>query len=314
MTTRRTDIKLPSVDDLFKTDEDRTDDQREKIMDIPLTELHPFKNHPFQVNDNEELRELAKSIKDNGVVSPAIARPRANGGYELIAGHRRKAASQIAGLATMPVIVRELDNDAATVVMVDSNQQRENLLPSEKAYSYKMKLDAIKRQAGRPGRSNSCQLGTDLIGTRSDAQIAADSEDSARTIQRFIRLTHLVPDIMKKVDDKSIAFNPAVELSYLPKEVQKTLLEAMEVQQCTPSLSQAQRMKTLHQQGKLELDMIFKILGEAKANQREKISFNHEKFRQYFPKGYTPKQMEDSIIKLLEERQRKLQRERGEER
>lgn len=309
MAIKRTEIKLTSVDDLFKTQEDRADDQREKIMDIPLTELHPFKDHPFQVNDNEELRDLAKSIKENGVVSPAIARPRATGGYELIAGHRRKAASQIAGLATMPVIVRELDDDAATVVMVDSNQQRENLLPSEKAFSYKMKLDALKRAAGRPSKENGGQVDHNLRGVKSRDIIATESNDSAKQIERFIRLTYLISDILKKVDNKSIAFNPAVELSYMPKEAQKTLLEAMEVQQCSPSLSQAQRMKTLHQQGKLELDMIFKILGEAKANQREKISFNHEKFRQYFPKGYTPKQMEDSIIKLLEERQRKLHQE-----
>ncbi len=310
MAIKRTDIKLTTVDDLFKTQEDRVDDQREKILDIPLTELYPFKDHPFQVNDNEELRELAKSIKDNGVVSPAIARPRAGGGYELIAGHRRKAASQIAGLEVMPVIVRELDDEAATIVMVDSNQQRENLLPSEKAFSYKMKLDAMKRQGQRTDLT-SAQVGPK---SRSNEVLAEQSEDSRNQIKRYIRLTCLIPELLKKVDEKSIAFNPAVELSYLPKEAQKTLLEAMEVQQCTPSLSQAQRLKTLHQQGKLELDMIFKILGEAKANQREKISFNHEKFRQYFPKGYTPKQMEDSIIKMLEERQRKLQRERGEER
>jgi ParB family chromosome partitioning protein len=314
MSTKRTDIKLPSVDDLFKTQESRINDEREKIMDIPLPELHPFKNHPFQVNDNEELRELAKSIKENGVVSPAIARPRPEGGYELIAGHRRKAASQIAGLDTMPVIVRELDDEAATIVMVDSNQQRENLLPSEKAFSYKMKLDAMKRVAGRPSKENGGQVDHNLRGIKSRDIIANDSNDSAKQIERYIRLTYLVPEILKKVDEKNIAFNPAVELSYLPKEVQKTLLEAMEVQQCTPSLSQAQRMKTLHQEGKLELDMIFKILGEAKANQREKISFSHERLQQYFPKGYTPKQMEESIIKLLEERQRRLQRNCGEER
>lgn len=314
MTIKRTDIKLTSVDDLFKTQEDRADDQREKIMDIPLSELHPFKDHPFQVNDNEELRELAKSIRENGVVSPAIARPRTEGGYELIAGHRRKAASQMAGLETMPVIVRELDDDAATVVMVDSNQQRENLLPSEKAFSYKMKLDAIKRQAGRPSKNNSGQVDQNFNGKFSVEILSDESSESVKQIQRYIRLTYLVQELLKKVDEKSIAFNPAVELSYLPKEVQKSLLEAMDVLQCTPSLSQAQRLKTLHQQGKLELDMIVKILGEAKANQREKISFSHERLRQYFPKGYTPQQMEESIIKMLEERQRKLQRERGEER
>lgn len=309
MTIKRDDIKITTVDDLFKTQEGRIDDRREKIMDIPLSELHPFKDHPFHVNDNDELRELAKSIRENGVVTPAIARPRAAGGYELIAGHRRKAASQMAGLATMPVIVRELDDDAATIIMVDSNQQRENLLPSEKAFSYKMKLDAIKRQGKRT------DLTPGQVVQKYSVQIVGDENgENYKQVQRYIRLTNLISDILKKVDDKSIAFNPAVELSYLPKETQKTLLEAMEAQQCTPSLSQAQHMKTLQQQGKLDLDIIFKILSEAKANQREKISFNHEKFRQYFPKGYTPKQMEESIIKLLEERQRKLQREQGQKR
>lgn len=305
------DKKILTVDDLFKTDEGRADDKREKIMDIPLSELHPFKDHPFQVKEDEELRELAKSIKERGVVSPAIARPKPEGGYELIAGHRRKVACQIAGLETMPVIVRELDDDTATIVMVDSNQQRENLLPSEKAFSYKMKLDAMKRQSGRPNKNNLSQVGTDL---RTDAVLAQETGESRNQIARYIRLTYLILEILNKVDDKSIAFNPAVELSYLPKETQKTLLEAMEVQQCTPSLSQAQRLKTLQQQGTLELDMIFKILGEAKANQREKISFSHDRLQKYFPKGYTPQQMEESIIKMLEERQRKIQQQRGEER
>ena len=249
----RDSLKLPSVDDLFKTDESRADDQREKIMAIPLSELHPFKNHPFHVDDNEELRELARSIRENGVVTPAIARPRPEGGYELIAGHRRKAASQFAGLDTMPVIVREMDDDAATIVMVDSNQQRENLLPSEKAFSYKMKLEAIKRQGKR------ADLTSGQVVQKYSVQIVGEENgENYKQVQRFIRLTNLIPDILKKVDDKGIAFNPAVELSYLPKELQKTLLEAMAVQQCTPSLSQAQRMKTLYQQGKLELDMIFK--------------------------------------------------------
>ncbi len=309
-TDLRNEMKLTSVDDLFTTQEQRTDEMREKILDIPLSELHPFKNHPFQVNENEELKELAKSIKENGVVSPAIARKRPEGGYELIAGHRRKAACMLAGLETMPVIVRELDDDAATIVMVDSNQQRENLLPSEKAFSYKMKLDALKRQGKR----------TDLTSpqvaakSRSDDEVAKEASISGDTLRRYIRLTYLNPGLLKMVDEKRIAFNPAVELSYLPKEAQKALLEAMEVQQCTPSLSQAQRIKTLYQQGKLELDMIVKILGEAKANQREKINFNYEKIKQYFPKGYSPKQMEESIVKMLEERQRKLQRNREDER
>jgi len=302
-------MKMSSVEDLFKTDESRADEQREKIINIPLSDLHTFKNHPFLVNDNEELRELAKSIKDRGVVSPAIARPRPEGGYELIAGHRRKAASQLAGLETMPVIVRELDDDSATVVMVDSNQQRDNLLPSEKAFSYKMKLEAIKRQ----GKRNDLASGQ-VVQKYSVQVVGEENGENYKQVQRFIRLTNLLPEILKKVDNKSIAFNPAVELSYLPKEAQKALLEAMEVQQSTPSLSQAQRLKGLHQQGKLELDMIVKILGEAKANQRERVSFSHERIRQYFPKGYTPQQMEDSILKMLEERQRKFQHERCEER
>lgn len=307
-------IKLTSVDDLFKSQEEREDDNREKIMEVPLSELYPFKDHPFQVNNNEELRELAKSIRQNGVVSPAIARHRPEGGYELLAGHRRKAASELAGLTTMPVVVRDMDDDAATIIMVDSNQQRENLLPSEKAFSYKMRLDAMKRIAGRPPKDNLGQVVPNYSGMRSTEILGQQSGENYKQVQRYIRLTNLIPPILKRVDEKSIAFNPAVELSYLPEEEQNALYEAMEVQQCTPSLSQAQRMKTLHQQGKLEPNMIPEMLSEIKANQREKISFSHEKLKRYFPKDYTPQQMEETIIKLLEDRQRKLKRDREIER
>jgi ParB family chromosome partitioning protein len=313
MSTKRTEIKLTSVDDLFKSQEERDDDIREKITEIPLSDLYPFKDHPFQVNNNEELRELAISIKQNGVVSPAIARPRPEGGYELLAGHRRKAASELAGLTSMPVVVRDMDDEAATIIMVDSNQQRENLLPSEKAFSYKMKLEAIKRQ-GQRADLTSGQVGPKYQNTRSNVELATANNESVKQIQRYIRLTNLLQPILKMVDEKAIAFNPAVELSYLPEEAQTALFEAIEVQQCTPSLSQAQRMKTLHQQGKLELNMIPEILSEIKANQREKISFSHEKLKRYFPKGYTPQQMEEIIIKLLEDRQRKLKRDREIER
>jgi ParB family chromosome partitioning protein len=314
MSTKRSEIKLTSLDDLFSTQEDRDEVKREKVMDIPLSELHPFKDHPFQVNDNEELRELARSIAENGMVSPAIARPRKDGGYELIAGHRRKAACEIAGIETMPVLVREMDDDTSTIVMVDSNKQRENLLPSEKAWSYKMKMDAIKRQVGRPSKENCGQVDHNYLGQKSRDIIADESTDSSKQIQRYIRLTNLIPELLIMVDYKRIAFNPGVELSYLPKETQNILLEAMNEQDCTPSLSQAVRMKTLHNEGKLEADMIVKMLSEPKANQREKISFRHEQLKQYFPKSYTPKQIEESIIKMLDERQRKLQKQREAER
>lgn len=300
-------LNLPPADSLFTTQEERDDMRREKVMDIPLEELHPFKDHPFQVTDNDELRELAKSIAEYGVLTPALARPCKDGGYELISGHRRKAACELAGVATMPVIIRELDDDAATVIMVDSNQQRENLLPSEKAFAYKMKLEAMKRQAGRP-KSNLCQVGTNLIGTRSDKQLADNADESARTIQRYIRLTNLIPKILKMVDEKIIAFSPAVELSYLPKKMQEELSDIMDIQQCTPSLSQAVRMKSLHQKGELNTAEIVKIMGEEKANQRDRVSFRADKFSAYFPKGYTAQQMEKSILTILEERKRNVQK------
>lgn len=289
-------------------------DKREKIHEITLTDLHPFKNHPFHVQEDDELRELAKSIADHGVVTPGIVRPKPEGGYELISGHRRKAASELAGMPTMPVVIRELDDDAATIIMVDSNQQRENLLPSEKAFAYKMKLEAMKRKAGRPSKENGGQVGHHLIGIKTREVLAENADESARTIQRYIRLTNLIPDLLKLVDEKSIAMSPAVELSYLPKKKQEILLDFCRMQQCTPSLSQAVRLKALQQTGKLTEPELIKIMSEQKANQKDKLTFRADKFAAYFPKGYTAEQMENSILRMLSERQRKLQKGRGNER
>ncbi len=275
------------------------------MTEIAIDELHPFKGHPFKLGNDEELRALAESIAENGVVAPAIARPRKEGGYELIAGHRRRAACRMAGVTTMPVLIREMDDDTATIIMVDSNRQRENLLPSEKAFAYKMRLEAVKHQ----GKRTSCQVGTK---SRSDELIAENVDDSARTIQRYIRLTNLVPELLQLVDDGRIAMSPAVELSYLPEEHQKILLEAMQEHDCTPSYSQAVRLKALHGEGKLNMQEIYSLMGMPKANQREKITFQYERVRKYFPRGYTPKQIEDKIITILEERQRKLQRKKDE--
>jgi ParB family chromosome partitioning protein len=306
---RKLELNLPSANDLFSTQEERDDMKREKVMDIPLTELHPFKDHPFQVTDNDELRELAKSIAAQGVVTPALARPCKEGGYELISGHRRKAACEILGITTMPVIIRELDDDAATMIMVDSNQYRENILPSEKAFAYKMKLEAMKRQAGRP-KNNSVQVGLNFSRT----ELSIQSGESQTQIQRYIRLTNLIPKILTMVDEKQIAFSPAVELSYLPKKAQEELSDIMSMQQCTPSLSQAIRMKELHQKGKLCALEITKIMGEQKANQKDRVSFRADAFSTYFPKGYTPQQMEKSILTMLEERKRKVERMRDDAR
>lgn len=306
----RDNISLKSYEELFCTQEQRDDYKREKIHEITLTELHPFKNHPFHVEENDELRDLAKSITDHGVVTPGIVRPRPEGGYELISGHRRKSASELAGMVTMPVVIRELDDDAATIIMVDSNQQRENLLPSEKAFSYKMKLEAMKRQAGRP-KANSPQLAANF---RSDDEVAAQAGVSGDTVRRFVRLTYLIPDLLKMVDEKSISMSPAVELSYLPKKQQEILLDCCRMQQCTPSLSQAVRLKALHQSGKLTEAALIKIMSEQKANQKDKLTFRADKFAAYFPKGYTSEQMENSILQMLSERQRKLKKDREEER
>ena len=296
-----------AYDALFSSQEQRDDEKREKIIDIPLTELHTFKNHPFRVEVNDELREMARSILDHGVVTPAIARPRPEGGYELLSGHRRKAACQLAGLETLPTVVRELDDDAATIVMVDSNQQRENLLPSEKAFAYQMKLEALKHQ----GKRTSSQVGTKL---RSDEMIAAGSEDSRAQIQRYIRLTYLLPELLKMVDEGRIAMTPAVELSYLPKKQQEELLDTCVMLDCTPSLSQAVEMKKLAQAGKLKAEDVVTIMSRLKANQQDKLTFRKDTFEAYFPKGYTARQMEESIINLLKERKRQLDRRRDEAR
>ncbi len=313
-TKNKLTLNLPTAeelwkDDLFSSEESRADARRERVMEVPLAELHPFKDHPFHVRDDEELRELAQSIAENGVVTPAIARPRKEGGYELVAGHRRKVACELAGLPEMPVLIRDMDDDTATVVMVDSNKQRENLLPSEKAFAYKMRLDAMKRQGKRTDLT-SAQVAPKL----STAQIGDEYGESKDQVKRYIRLTNLIPALLKEVDEKRIAFTPAVELSYLPKDTQQILLEAMQMQDCTPSLAQAVNLKSLHNEGKLKNEMIFQLLSQPKANQREKVSFSHEKLKQYFPKNYTAKQMEDNIIKLLEERQRKRQRAQNAER
>lgn len=310
MSTKRTDIKLPTVDDLFTTQKERDEGNQEKILEIPLADLHPFKNHPFQVTKNEELRELAESIKENGVVTPAIARPRPEGGYELIAGHRRKAACELAGIAAMPVVVRGLDDNTATIIMVDSNQQRENLLPSEKAFSYKMKLEAIKRIAGRPSKNNGDQVGHHFSGKKSIDIISSESDDSRNQIQRYIRLTNLIPAILKMVDEKRIAFNPAVELSYLPEEMQNRLLEVMEMQLSTPSLSQAQQMKQLSAEGKLNEEAMLELMSEEKPNQQDKLKIKRDRVAKYFPKDYTAQQIEDTILKLLEDWHRKRMRDK----
>ena len=297
-------IELASVDDLFSTEEGRQDAKLEKIQEIPLSELHPFKNHPFKVKDDEAMMETADSIKQYGVLVPAIARPDPEGGYELVAGHRRHRASELAEKETMPVIVRDLDDDAATIIMVDSNLQRENLLPSERAFAYKMKLEALKNQGARSDLT-STQLVSKL---RSNEQLGAENNQSRETVRRFIRLTNLVPELLDMVDEKKIAFNPAVELSYLDESQQRDFLEAMEDTQNMPSLSQAQRLKKLAQEGHFSYDVAFAVMGEEKKDELDKVVIKNDTLRKYFPRSYTPKQMEDTIIKLLDQWQRKQQR------
>ena len=289
-------IKLASVDDLFSTEESRADETREKIIEIPLTELHPFKDHPFKVIDNEAMFDTAESVKQYGVLVPAIARPRDEGGYELVAGHRRKRACELAELETMPVIVRNLDDDAAIIIMVDSNLQRENILPSERAFAYKMKLDAIKNQGARNDLTS-----RQVVGKLETADIVGkEGGDSGRQVQRYIRLTRLIPELLSMVDEKKIAFNPAVELSFLKDEEQADLLEAMDMEQATPSLSQAQRLKKFSNEGKLSLEVMSAIMSEEKKGDLDKVTLTGDKLKRYFPKSYTPKQMEETIIKLLE--------------
>ncbi|TEB16256.1 Chromosome-partitioning protein Spo0J [Pelotomaculum sp. FP] len=302
----RDSIKLASVDDLFTTEESRAEQQREKVMDIPLSEISDFPNHPFKVKADEAMLEMADSVKQYGVLVPGLVRPKADGGYEMIAGHRRKKASELAGKETMPCIVREMDDDAAIIIMVDSNLQRESILPSEKAFAYKMKLEAIKRKAGRPLKENSRQVVGDF---ESADIIGRDSGESGRQIQRYIRLTELSPSILEMVDEKQIAFNPAVEISYLAEKEQQELYETMQSEDCTPSLAQAQRMKKLSQDGRLNMDVIFSILTEEKPNQKEKFNIRRERIDRFFPSNFTEKQKEDLIVQLLESWYKKRQRE-----
>lgn len=300
-------INLTSVDDLFSTEESRSDANREKIIEIPLTELFPFKDHPFKVIDNEAMFDTAESVKEYGVLVPAIARPRDEGGYELVAGHRRKRACELAELETMPVIVRNLDDDAATIIMVDSNLQRETLLPSERAFAFKMKLSAMKRQAGRPSKENGSQVGNNLSGRKSSDILAEQMGESKNQIFRYIRLTELTLELLSMVDEKKIALNPAVELSYLKKEEQTDLLEAMDMEQATPSLSQAQRLKKFSAEGKCTLEVMCAIMSEEKKGELDKVTLTGDKLRKYFPKSYTPQKMEETILKLLEGWQKKRQ-------
>ncbi len=308
----RDSIKLTSVDDLFSTEESRADEQREKVMDIPLTEIDDFSNHPFKVKADEAMPEMADSIKQYGILVPGLVRPKADGGYEMIAGHRRKKASELAGNETMPCIVRELDDDEATIIMVDSNLQRENISPSEKAFAYKMKLEALNRKAGRPSQDNYCQVGNNFEGKTSNEIIAEESPDSGRQIARYIRLTNLHSNILDMVDEKQIAFNPAVEISYLAENEQHSLFETMQSEDCTPSLAQAQRMKKLSQDGRLNTDVIFSILTEGKPSQKEKLNIQYDRVGRFFPRNFSVKQKEDLIVQLLESwyKKRQLDKER----
>ncbi len=305
----RDSIKLTSVDDLFSTEESRVEQQREKVLDIPLSEISDFPNHPFKVKADEAMLEMADSVKQYGVLVPGLVRPKAGGGYEMVAGHRRKKASELAGKENMPCIVRELDDDQATIIMVDSNLQRESILPSEKAFAYKMKLEAMKRQAGRPSKENSTQVGQDLRGKYSVEILGEQVGESRNQIQRYIRLTELIPPILEMVDEKRIAFNPAVEISYLAENEQQDLYNTMQSEDCTPSLAQAQRMKKLSQDGRLNIDVIFSILTEEKPNQKEKFNIQRERIDRFFPKNFSEKQKEDLIVQLLENWFKKRQRE-----
>lgn len=297
-------IVLKSVDDIFQTEENRADAQRERVQEIPLDQLKPFRNHPFKVCDDQRMLDTVDSIREYGVLVPAIARPDPEGGYELISGHRRKRGCEMAGLQTMPVIIRDLDDDAAVLVMVDSNIQREELLPSERAFAYKMKLEALKHQGARMDLT-SCQVGTKL---RADEKLAESVNESARTVQRFIRLTELISELLDMVDERKLAFNPAVEVSYLKQDEQRMLLEAMDAEQTTPSLSQAQRLKKFSQEGKLTEEAMSAIMSEEKKSDMDKVTLRSDTLRRYFPKSYTPKQMEQTIIKLLDVWQKQRQK------
>ena len=288
-------VKLTSVDDLFSTEESRMDEQREKVVEIPLSEIHPFENHPFKVIVDDHMLDMAESVREHGVLVPALVRPREEGGYEMVAGHRRHKASELAERETMPVIIRDLDDDAATIIMVDSNIQRETLLPSERAWAYRMKLEAIKRQGAR----------TDLTSTQvaqklSVERVGDDAGISRDQVRRFIRLTELIPDLLNMVDEKKIAFNPAVELSYLKPEEQTDLLDAMDSEQATPSLSQAQRLKRFSQEGTLTIDMMRAIMSEEKKAEVDKVVLPMKVVAQYCPRGYTPEQTTNYIVRVLE--------------
>ena len=297
-------VSLKGADDIFSTEESRQEQQREQVQQIPIGELFPFKNHPFKVLDDESMQRTVESVEQYGVLSPLIARPRPEGGYEIISGHRRQHAAQLAGLDALPVIVRQMDDDAAVLLMVDSNLQRENILPSERAFAYKMKLEALKNQGARSDLT-STQLVSKL---RSNEQLGAENNQSRETVRRFIRLTNLVPELLDMVDEKKIAFNPAVELSYLDESQQRDFLEAMNDTQNAPSLSQAQRLKKLAQEGHFSYDVAFAVMGEEKKDELDKVVIKNDTLRKYFPRSFTPKQMEDTIIKLLDQWQRKQQR------
>ena len=297
-------VSLKGADDIFSTEESRQEQQREQVQQIPIGELFPFKNHPFKVLDDESMQRTVESVEQYGVLSPLIARPRPEGGYEIISGHRRQHAAQLAGLDALPVIVRNMDDDAAVLLMVDSNLQRENILPSERAFAYKMKLEALKNQGARSDLT-STQLVSKL---RSNEQLGAENNQSRETVRRFIRLTNLIPELLDMVDEKKIAFNPAVELSYLDESQQRDFLEAMNDTQNAPSLSQAQRLKRLAQEGHFSYDVAFAVMGEEKKDELDKVVIKNDTLRKYFPRSFTPKQMEDTIIKLLDQWQRKQQR------
>ena len=298
-------VSLKGADDIFSTEESRQEQQREQVQQIPIGELFPFKNHPFKVLDDESMQRTVESVEQYGVLSPLIARPRPEGGYEIISGHRRQHAAQLAGLDALPVIVRNMDDDAAVLLMVDSNLQRENILPSERAFAYKMKLEAIKNQGARSDLSSGQIVQKSKL---SIERVAEDAGEGYKTVQRFIRLTNLVPELLDMVDEKKIAFNPAVGLSYLDEAQQRDFLEAMNDTQNAPSLSQAQRLKKLAQEGHFSYDVAFAVMGEEKKDELDKVVIKNDTLRKYFPRSYTPKQMEDTIIKLLDQWQRKQQR------
>ena len=298
-------VSLKGADDIFSTEESRQEQQREQVQQIPIGELFPFKNHPFKVLDDESMQRTVESVEQYGVLSPLIARPRPEGGYEIISGHRRQHAAQLAGLDTLPVIVRNMDDDAAVLLMVDSNLQRENILPSERAFAYKMKLEAIKNQGARSDLTSGQIVQKSKL---SIERVAEDAGEGYKTVQRFIRLTNLIPELLDMVDEKKIAFNPAVELSYLDESQQRDFLEAMNDTQNAPSLSQAQRLKRLAQEGHFSYDVAFAVMGEEKKDELDKVVIKNDTLRKYFPRSFTPKQMEDTIIKLLDQWQRKQQR------